>query len=1412
MKKLLSKGKVIVSFLSVLAILAVSLLSVFTGGTFSAAAENDDSTVTYPLNGTYDADFTATDGESIYYLDVSDKYKDESGKLQDKIVSNFTGFETDFISKAKGNGSSGDPYIIETANQFAAVATGSLYEADGTLIDTTFKSFKVSDKVKAFNLSNTTSTVDFSKEMKSSDVEKELASANVKDGLNWVSKDKDGNDITDSSKQISFKGHFDGNGVVVYGLKATGVDYAGVFPWVSGNFVVNNLTVKNSYFSGNQAASAFVARNKKDTNYNNTQVIYTMNNCAAYGNVIIVNRKEANSIDYGGVLLGSVENYEASATINNCLVYDNIAKNSNLAITYGVLGRLHRTTSATYNNCILMDSVPHTLYYGSNAFHNTTYNNVYTNTMKGDQWENVDADYRYVYRYTIKTGGALDAEFNHYAKSDVNHENSLTYYGNGYSKSFNNVTVYAIDEATAKSGSAIEGLDSSSWSYNKDSYPTPKLYCAKDYYNGKGWTGRVASQFFEGDGTSTVPYVITSPEELALMLTMSDTTGLYFKLGRDIVLNDTTADDWTSKAKKWFTSNDVASFKGDFDGNGFTISGVYYDGSQAGEYAGAIPVAGSPSAVKKLTVANSELNAKKGAIGGAVGCIEDRAAKVIKISTITIKDTVKMSGNAKKGGIVGKVGYSVANITDCISESNGLIGDITGLVSVKRCISAGDVPFKVTAGVTAENVYTDTDGVAVDGVTVVSNDSMKGDAAKTSMPGLSFGVAWNTTTSYPVATGAAASSDGTKGEPWSGAVASGYAGGKGTEKDPYTIETAEQLAYFITKFTGKDNFELTYVKLTADIYLNDVNSPLWAEGIGCYDWYDQYVNYNKIYNLVFDGDGYVVHGLYYNTVGSTDRYVRVGLFPMISYNTTIKNLGISDAHLSGRFDYSGEAMGAIVGQVAAWMDEAKLDIKFEQKDKEYNATVRQDETFLEYQPKIIGCFVDYKSSVKTANYTGGMVGQVPNLGPILIEDCIFTGSIENGSSDQYWAGTLVGLDDSWSTTIRNSISFPQCGYKFMGGGTVATWRTSPEYHVLDTDNLYYFSTVKQPGIGVDGTITKITRPDDRIGESAKEAMDGLSWEEQEDDGGTWRVVEGGTPIQAIFAKHHTKEEYEKYSDKYFVAPEVKVSFMTNTSDVVVDDMVGTMYTKLTLPTVTRAGYKFTGWYVFDDLSIEYPYDYFPPRDLQLFAGWEATGVVQDFEKYTDTKWDYDSNCWRLNKPGAKGGYKNAYVRNGSNSMRLLSTNTESADVLLNYQDMLEPGKAYTITFWVATDKANNPATLLTLVHNEKPVYLDTAVAAENMAVVTGLKVGEWVQYSYSFTAQTKWVSLRATAGSSLYFDDIVIGKIDGTLNGGNLIGLGSSQLSPGTKDTVSTVALVSAIVACAVVAVISRKNLAEVID
>lgn len=1398
MKKLLSKGKVIVSLVSVIAILAVSLLSLFAGGTVFVAADDEttDETVTYPISGSYDTDFVVSNnGDSVYYTDN-----------KGTKIDSFTGFATNFVTYAKGSGTQADPYIIETANEFAAVVTGNLVDANGQVFSTQYVAFKVSEDVKAFNLSNTDSTVDFSKDMTAEQVEAALKGATVNTSLVWASVNP-------------FMGKLDGSGIEVYGLKATG-EKAGLIPHAAYSITVSNLTVKNSYFYGNYA-SAFVAYNNRPDGQNHA--IYTVRNVSAHGNVIVCNSTAGETIDFAGVLMG--RSYVGDGTemkLSDSLVYDNIAKHETRQITYGLVGNLHRLNSATIKNCIIMDSVPHTLYYGSNAFHNSTYNNVYTNMCDGTKWYNHDGDIKkdasgnpvldtknggytmatgkkYIYQY--KANGSISAWFDGVNNAGVAFVNG----GTPYSKELVG-PMFNVDPATVKvaADSALDGIDVERWSYTAGKYPTPKVYCT----NSTG-TGVVANEFFEGDGSLTTPYVVTTAEELALMLT-SDSLNMNFKLGKDIAINDTTAADWTKNAKKWFTSNDVPEFKGSLDGNFKTISGIYYDGNQSGDYAGLIPVVGSPAVINKLNIVDSSITANKGAAGAVAGAVGEKALMIIKFDAITVKDSVKLAGSAVNGGIVGHVGYSVAQFSNCLSETAGIFGDCTGFAKLNACVAIGARPYVSAANIENVNVYTTVDGDAVEGIIVADGEHVKGDEAKISMPQLGFdgtSPAWKVVANdYPAPTGVAASSEGEVGKPWTGARATKFAGGTGTAADPWQIETAEQLALAVWQNNNGKHFILT-----ADIYLNDVNSPLWADKVGCNQWYTQRTtqSYSNFKSSVLDGDGHVVYGLFYDHTGPQPEYVRTGLIPQLPQGSTIKNVAMSQAYLNMNRDILEDHAGVITGVIDAWNSSRwPMDAK----NASGNAIKRQDPEFQALQPKIINCMAD-SSCYVSSEQAGGLVGGV--FGCILMENCAYYGSIDK-ISDNYWGGTLIGNEWANGSTIVDCVSLPQCCNQVMGGNAGQTWRTgNPEYVTITWDDVYYFAKSIQRC--ADDGIKRILTPDDRIGDAAVLAMPGLDWtdyyEEDAEDQTTWIAVDGGTPLPSIFAKHREEEDFFKLSDRNFSPPSTTVSFMTDTDEVVVPDMVGPMYSKITLPTVTRDGYKFTGWYVFDDLSLEYPKDYFPPNNLQLYAGWEPNGIAQNFENYTDTIWDYDSDAWRLNKPGAKGGYKNKYVRNGAKSMHLLDTNTEAVDCLLNYEDMLEPGQAYTIKFWVTTDKENNPATLLTLVHNEKPVYLDTAIGAENMAVATGLKVGEWVQYSYSFTARTKWISLRATGGSSLYFDDIVVAKLDGTLNGGNYVGVGTpGSTSPNTSDAITVAVLVSAIMACAIIAVVSKKNLVEVID
>lgn len=1404
MKVLLNKSKVLVTYISVLAILAVSILSVFTGVGFTATAdESGNAEVSYPLNNVYDADYTPSN-EGIIYKDIDYSVKTET--------SNFTGYDTTFWLTGEGDGTATNPFLIETANQFAAVVTGNLRYFDDVAVtidiskynivntaaanqpatyylDTKGLNFKVADNIRFFNMNTTGSTADFTGDMTAEQVNSELANAATT--VNWAS-------------YRSFSGNFDGNGVVVCGLKAK-TYYAGLFPRIDANSVIKNLTVKNSYFEGDQAA-AFAARL-------DVALSITFYNCVAYNNSVICTN-ETDALGRGGVFTALSANQETVILIENCLTYGNVAKNATRSITYGIYGWVHSNKNATVKNSIILDTVPHTLFHSYNAFHRSTFSGVYTNAV-GTPFENNDGTTVFKYNYEVKDG-VVTGNFDKFI-------GGLSQ-GVNYSREFAADELIYADASAIKGAASLEHLDSSSWAFNANGYPTPKVYYnPREFSAGTTWSGKGSLYFAGGEGTKANPYEISNTEEFVLMLTTSK-AGQYYKLTADITINDTTAPNWTANAKRWFTSNDVAPFEATLEGNGYTVSGIYYDGSQAGSDLGLIPSLGSAAAINNLKIENSVLNGNASSnMGALAGSVVDNCAKVLKLSAITVEDTVTFNGGAAIGGIVGKVGYSAVNITDSISKTSGLFSEVTGQANVKRCISVGAYPFKSDKYIKADSIYTDTAGLEIEGVSVVENATLKGSTAETTLQGFDFTAGWNISADgYPVPTGAAASANGVKGEVWSGSIATSIASGSGTENDPWIIETPEQLALCVSaprpNINGVNYINTDtrlYYKLGADIYLNDVDGNLWSSKVGCNEWFTHSdVQYAGFKNVTFDGDGYVVFGLYFNHTDPDDDYVRVGLFPMIDYGTIVKNTGISEAYLNGVVEPTDtkneDAMGAFTGMVTTWNSGFTA---LDPKDSVANSAIIKTPEYQAKEPKFYNCFVDHTCYI-SAKRPGGFVGSTG--GTVHFENCVFTGSL-GGPDDVIQKGSFIGFDWGYGSSIWLCLSLPQTCDIPAGGSSNSAWRTAESDFVTDAYASYYFSKTFVANSGY----TRLTKPEMRLGQLAKDTMTKLKWEETAGDGGTWRVVEDGTPVLAVFGKHRSAEDLERFSDTNFTPPEVTITLVSGTNDIDLDALKGPMYSKVILPTLTRTGYTFTGWYAFSDNSLLYPYDTFIARDVVLYAGWEPIGFIVDFESHTDTKYDYDTDYWRMNKPGVKGGYKNAYVRNGSKSLHLLGEKSDTSDALLNYEDMLEIGKTYTMSFWVTTDKANNPATILSLVHNSIPVYLDSEVASETMVVVKGLKVGEWVQYTYTFTAQSKWISFRATGDSSLYFDDMQIMPIEsnGTSNVVNLvqnsdgtIGSGNDITSPKTADTITVTAMVSALIACAVILVVTRKNLVEVID
>ena len=425
-------------------------------------------------SASYDANYVETKTTNIEYITV-----DIAKKTKTDL---FTGFETDFCvnPNTEGNGTAGDPYIIKTANQFAAVVTCQLKDASDNWIDTDGLYFKIADNIKGFNLKNTNCDVDFSKDtLTAKDVENALKNLEVPSDLKWENK---------SGKP--FKGRFDGNGAQVYGLKGD-AGYTAIFPKIGGNITVKNLTVKNCYFIGNNVSALFGANmNPGETSTFNTK--HQLFNCQVYNNVIVCTYVDDEAIQKAGVLIGQTEwPTESKLDVNDCLVYGNIAKHienddnnpDNRNITYGMVGNLHRNQSFMVYNSILMDSAPHALYYGSNAHLTSISNNMYTNMMykTATPWENVDYNssgrmWRYVYKYTVDSG-KVNVNFDIFNKDGVSVVNN----GDGYNRTLPDSLVHVVDHNDIKGAKVLEGISPERWTYNKNGYPTPKIYKVREY-------------------------------------------------------------------------------------------------------------------------------------------------------------------------------------------------------------------------------------------------------------------------------------------------------------------------------------------------------------------------------------------------------------------------------------------------------------------------------------------------------------------------------------------------------------------------------------------------------------------------------------------------------------------------------------------------------------------------------------------------------------------------------------------------------------------------------------------------------------------------------------------------------------------------------------------------------------------
>ena len=235
---------------------------------------------------------------------------------------------------------------------------------------------------------------------------------------------------------------------------------------------------------------------------------------------------------------------------------------------------------------------------------------------------------------------------------------------------------------------------------------------------------------FSGSGTASSPYLIQSAQDLANLAYIvtddnDDVTGKYFKMTRDIYLNDFTVDaertvtangdlkEWTPIGEYGFFRDD--DFQGIFDGGGYTIHGLYIKPNKRSF----LGLFGSTEAaiIKNLTIKNAYIDAGEDnwnfyteaspTIGTLIGeCL------ATTISNVSVQGCYIDYGGSKTVYCGGLIGSAVNDVTlnDCSFDGTirhlssarpnigGFIGNVTAhgahnytTIRLTRCKTNGEI-------------------------------------------------------------------------------------------------------------------------------------------------------------------------------------------------------------------------------------------------------------------------------------------------------------------------------------------------------------------------------------------------------------------------------------------------------------------------------------------------------------------------------------------------------------------------------------------------------------------------------------------------------------------------------------------------------------------------------------------------
>ncbi len=540
---------------------------------------------------------------------------------------------------------------------------------------------------------------------------------------------------------------------------------------------------------------------------------------------------------------------------------------------------------------------------------------------------------------------------------------------------------------------------------------------------------------FSGAGTAEAPYLIGTAAQLAKLAELVnagnvDYNSKHYQLTADLDLSAYSAS--YNGGKGWVpigTPSPYAPFMGTFDGNGKTITGLYID-NQALDYAGLFGyVSGSSAVVKKLGIVNASITGGE-YVGGLVGraysdsSIEQcyvtgsmRGTQYVggvagaldgPIKNCYAAGSVVMTGyNQFAGGITGQVGYS-GTMQYCYATSavaghfsvGGIAGHVYG--TVQNCAA-------LNPSVNSSSAQNETGRIACAGGTLSSNAAFSGmlmngnpvsggtagnkngedkSAADIQEDGF-FQTLFGGDSAWTYANGKlpvlADFETGTQDDTLPGHISGEYfAGGTGSQPDPYQIATAAQLVRLAELVNaGNETYRNASYQLTVDIDL----SAYGASYNGGKGWIPIGNNTSTTFKGSFDGNYKTISGLYIN-----NSLYYTGLFGLA--DGPISNLGLTSVNITSA---NTGGTGGIAGITQA-------------------------------SGIVSGCFME--GEVSGFNNVGGMVG----VARCAIANCYATGSVKGtGNKIGGIAGECAALSYCYAANAVSGSSMAG-GIAGMTGG------------------------------------------------------------------------------------------------------------------------------------------------------------------------------------------------------------------------------------------------------------------------------------------------------------------------------------------------------------------------------------------